>query len=153
MRQPTSKTAYTQAKKTSQLAQSQASALVAVRRHGPATSAEIIRRGKLGANTNLWRARFTELKDRGMIVATGKRRCSITGRVALVWQDSKRTVPLPYRKPLSAAAWRRLATDAGHILHAMQGQLKKPLDSAAIEVLAAIHRAQRAGVSPATSTK
>ena len=69
--------------------------LAAIHRNGPATSAEIIHRGGLGTNTNLYRARFTELHDRGRVITTGKRTCTITGRRVLVWQVTAPRVAKP----------------------------------------------------------
>lgn len=90
--QDTSRESYRILIASGQLRGQQAQALEAVTRHGPATSGEIIQ--TLGPNVNLWRARFTELQGRGLIVEVGQRRCTITGRNAIVWQYSGRTKPL-----------------------------------------------------------
>lgn len=90
--QPTSRESYRLLVESGALKGKQAKALDAVMRHGPATSGEIIQ--TLGPNVNLWRARFTELQGKGMIVEVGQRRCTITGRTAIVWQYSGRTKPL-----------------------------------------------------------
>ena len=37
---------------------------------------------------NYTRPRITELKDLGMIKAGGKRKCSVSGRTAMVWEVS-----------------------------------------------------------------
>lgn len=88
----------------------QAQALEAIIKRGPATSAEIIQ--TLGANVNLWRARFTELQARGLITEVGTRKCSVTGRTALVWQYSGRTKPLAPKHRASAATLRALLKKA-----------------------------------------
>lgn len=76
----------------------QADALNAIITHGEGTSAEIIRRQGLGANVNLWRARFTELSARGLIAEVTTRKCEITGRTAVVWEATDRSKPLDLRK-------------------------------------------------------
>ena len=131
---------------------SQAVVLAAIRRHGPATSAEIIHRGGLGANTNLYRARFTELRDRRMINATGKRTCTITGRSVLVWQVSNRTTPLPRPKAPSAATWRRLAEQAAQILRATVSRGGGPIAPRVGALLTEIYQAQQLAQAALTPT-
>lgn len=92
MNRETSRQAYRQLVESGQLKGKQQTALLNVIEHGPATSAEIIQR--ISPNTNLWRARFTELQARGLIVEVGQRKCTVTGRTALVWEYSGRTKPL-----------------------------------------------------------
>jgi hypothetical protein len=63
-------------------------------------------------NVNAWRARFTELQQRGLIVEAGERECGITGRRALVWHFTGRTKPLKVtRVRRGAKAWKTLAMD------------------------------------------
>lgn len=63
-------------------------------------------------NVNAWRARFTELQARGLIVEAGERECLITGRRALVWHFTSRTKPLKVtRVRRGAKAWKALAMD------------------------------------------
>lgn len=76
----------------------QAKALEAVISHGPATSGEIIRAAGLGQNTNLWRARFTELLSRGLIREVGQQVDPVTGRPGLKWEYTGRTKPLDLAK-------------------------------------------------------
>ncbi|HUS27589.1 MAG TPA: hypothetical protein VMZ53_03750 [Kofleriaceae bacterium] len=90
--QETSRESYRILIESGKLRGKQAQALEAVMRHGPATSGEIIQ--TLGTNVNLWRARFTELQGKGLIVEVGQRKCTVTGRSAIVWQYSGRTKPL-----------------------------------------------------------
>lgn len=71
-----------------------AAALEAVIVHGPGTATEIIVAGKLGANRNLWRARFCELQERDLIREQAQRKCTVTGRLALVWAFTGRETPL-----------------------------------------------------------
>jgi hypothetical protein len=98
MTRATSRESYRQLVESGALRGKQASALEAVVLWGPATSAEIIDKAQLGENVNLWRARFTELQARGLIVETGTRKCKITGRTALTWEYSGRTKPLDPNK-------------------------------------------------------
>lgn len=104
--QPTSREAYKLLVESGQLKGKQAQALEAVVRHGPATSAEIIQ--TLGTNVNLWRARFTELQARGLIAQIGTRKCTITGRAAIVWQFTGRTKPLEAQHSVGAKELRSL---------------------------------------------
>jgi hypothetical protein len=63
-------------------------------------------------NVNAWRARFTELQERGLIVEAGERECAITGRRAIVWRFTGRTKPLKRtRVKRGAKAWKALAMD------------------------------------------
>lgn len=112
--------------------------LRAIRQYGPATSAEIIARGGLGTNINLYRARFTDLHDRGRVITTGKRTCTITGRRVLVWQVSTRSVQQALPKAPSATTWRHLAEQAAQLLRATVGQRRGPLDPLVQTVLAEI---------------
>jgi hypothetical protein len=86
---------------------------------GDATSGEVIQGlGKTYPddrslrNVNAWRARFTELQERGLIVEAGERECAITGRRAIVWRFTGRTKPLKRtRVKRGAKAWKALAMD------------------------------------------
>lgn len=102
----TSREAYDQLVESGALKGKQAKALEQIVAHGPATSGEIIQR--LGPNVNLWRARFTELAARGLIVETGQRKCTVTGRTALVWEYSGRTKPLAPKHRAGAKELRSL---------------------------------------------
>jgi hypothetical protein len=63
-------------------------------------------------NVNAWRARFTELQERGLIVEAGERESAITGRRAIVWRFTGRTKPLKRtRVRRGAKAWKALAMD------------------------------------------
>lgn len=114
MTRETSLEAYTQMVESGKLRGKQAEALAAIMKHGPATSAEIIQR--LGTNVNLWRARFTELAARGLITEVGSRKCTVTGRTALVWLWSGRTKPLKAKHRLGTAALRKIANEAVQLL-------------------------------------
>jgi hypothetical protein len=86
---------------------------------GDATSGEVV--AALAAehltdrslrNVNAWRARFTELQERGLIVEAGERECDVTGRRAIVWRFTGRTKPLKRtRIKRGAKAWKALAMD------------------------------------------
>jgi hypothetical protein len=66
------------------------------------TSAEVLRARV--ENVNLWRARFTELHDIGAIIGGGRRRCTITGRSAIVWS----VAPWPWTPPEAKLTMREL---------------------------------------------
>lgn len=71
---------------TGKLKGMQRAVATAVYQHGPGTSAEILQlSGGLDRNRNLARARFTELRDAGILREDGARRCNVTGRTAIVW--------------------------------------------------------------------
>lgn len=73
---------------------------------GPGTASEILKGSKFDKNRNLARARFTELKERGLIVEVGSRECDVTGRNALVWEATTRTQPLEEQRNKSATSKR-----------------------------------------------
>lgn len=114
MTRATSREAYHELIASGALVGKQARVLGAIVDHGPGTSGEIIADAKLGANINLFRARFTELLAKGLIREVGQRVCKVSGRVGLVWEATDRTTPLksatasPKR---GAKAWRELALD------------------------------------------
>lgn len=58
----------------------------AFERFGPGTAAEVLTRAALHGNLNLARARVTELGDAGLLVESDARKCSKTGRRAIVWR-------------------------------------------------------------------
>lgn len=118
----TSRKAYEELIASGQLKGKQAIALHSVIEHGPATSGEIIvRHVPGGLNTNLWRARFTELAARGLIVEAGTRKCEITGKSAIVWEYSGRTKALPAQHRVGAAKLRKLLGRACKLLQAHGG--------------------------------
>ena len=83
----------------------------AVADHGPGTSAEILAAARMDGNRNLMRARFSELRDRGVIVERGPRDCAVTGRRAMVFEFAPEDARVPARRR-RAAEWRQLALDA-----------------------------------------
>lgn len=84
----------------------------AVAEYGPGTSAEILVASGMDVNRNLKRARFVDLRDRGVIAECGTRPCKITGRRAIVFTFSwTRDAAAPARAP-TKADWRKLAVDA-----------------------------------------
>lgn len=82
----------------------------AVAKHGPATATEILVAAGLDKNRNLARARFVELRERGLIAERGARECEVTGRRAAVYVFVGAYQPKQRRRAL--AAWRQLALDA-----------------------------------------
>lgn len=59
----------------------------AFERFGPGTAAEVLNRASLHKNLNLARARVSELANAGMLRELLPRKCSITGRRAVVWRS------------------------------------------------------------------
>ncbi len=103
-------------------------------KHGPGTSAEILRH-RLEANPievlTQGRARFTELRNAGLIEELGTVECTVTGRQAILWDVTSQVTPGAFqaeattRKPdaelleLARRAVRRLeeaAIDHGDLL-------------------------------------
>lgn len=116
----TSREAYRQLVESGQLRGKQREALQAVVGYGGGTSAEIIAHS-LGTNVNLWRARFTELAARGLIVEAGTRKCRITGKTAIVWEYSGRSKALPAQHRVGSAKLRDLLKRAAKLLQAHGG--------------------------------
>lgn len=106
----TSMTAYRQLVASGVIKGNQDRVLAHIVDYGPATSGEILFRMNV-RNVNAWRARFTELQARGLITEVEQRKCTITGRLALVWEFTKRTTPLSVKKGhrTDGKAWRSLA--------------------------------------------
>jgi hypothetical protein len=84
---------------------------------GPGTACEILKGSRFDKNRNLARARFTELKERGLIVETEARPCSVTGRNALVWEATTRTAPLEEQRNKSATGKREILKIAMGLSH------------------------------------
>lgn len=115
----TSIQAYEQLVKSGALVGQYAELLSLVVRHGEGTASEILKGSKFDKNRNLARARFTELKERGLIVETGQRACEVTGRNALTWEATNRTAPLVDTRNKSATSKReilRIARDLTHFV-------------------------------------
>lgn len=121
MTRATSREAYQALVDSGQLRGRQAEALWAVINNGPATSAEIISSAGLGANVNLWRARFTELVARGLIREVSARKCKITGRRALVWEATGRTKPLDAVEGHAVSGKAALRAVAAEAIAALEG--------------------------------
>jgi hypothetical protein len=83
--------------------------------HGPGTSAEIIQHQLVGREIRALtqsRARFTELRDMGLIRELGEVTCRVTGHEAILWDVTERVNPLPLDrvvlpKRLTAEEWSR----------------------------------------------
>lgn len=85
----TSIEAFRQIKESGLLSERRLQVYEALFRHGPCTSGELFARALVG-KTNLSvmtqsRARFTELRDLGVIREVGVKKCTATGRNAIVW--------------------------------------------------------------------
>lgn len=109
----TSREAYEHLIKTGALKGNQALVLDQLIHCGPCTSGELLDRMKVD-NVNAWRARFTELQARGLIVESGSRACKITGRRAILWVATDRRKPLDVKKGHRANGeeWKALALEA-----------------------------------------
>lgn len=59
-------------------------------------------------NVNAWRARFTELQERGIIAESGQRTCKESGRRGVTWRFTGRTKPLEAKRRASARQLREL---------------------------------------------
>lgn len=86
---------------------------------GDATSGEVLAALKV-RNVNAWRARFTELQARGLIVEVGTRRCAVSGRTCVVWHATDRTKPMDVRRGARGqrgdGAWREIAARLASML-------------------------------------
>ena len=70
-------------------------------RYGPGTSAEIIRHqleGRQVVALTQSRARFTELRDMGVVRELGEVVCRVTGFTAILWDVTDRVKPLPLNR-------------------------------------------------------
>jgi hypothetical protein len=67
-------------------------------KHGEGTIAEIVAGTKWAKNLNLTRARFIDLRERGLISEVGQRECSVTGRTALEFSPTLRDEPLVVKR-------------------------------------------------------
>lgn len=110
----TSRAAYAQLVASGQLVGKQAQCLGKLIELDTATSGEVL--AALGIeNVNAWRARFTELQGRGLIVEAGERKCKISGLTCIVWAPTGRTKPLDRKRGhrgVDGKAWRKLAIEA-----------------------------------------
>lgn len=143
----TSRAAYEQLVQSGQLVGKQRLVLDALIVCGPATSGEVLyaigsaENGPNVRNVNAWRARFTELADRGLIREIGERKCKITGRRGIVWGPTDRAKPLSAkRRPRAAERWQAMA-------HRLAGELAalQPASESKRGALAAYRRLTGAG--------
>lgn len=101
MPRQTSMQAYAQIENEGLLSQRRLEVYQALFKCGPATSAEVFkhlsdfnRRGIISQS----RARFTELRELGVIDELGTRKCGVTGREAIVWGVNGK-LPTERQKP------------------------------------------------------
>ncbi len=70
--------------------------------HGPGTSAEMFSKiGEFKSNhtpITSSRSRFTELRDMGLFKEVGTRKCTVTGREAIVWDVTSQEEPDTIRR-------------------------------------------------------
>ena len=85
----TSRAAYHELVSDGTLARSQLEVYRAVVENGPCTSAEAFEAmrssGRYENPITQSRARFTELRKKGFLIETGKRKCRVTGKTAILW--------------------------------------------------------------------
>lgn len=96
---------------TRKLTGQQRDVLVQLVEMGRATSGEVLRDLEI-RNINAWRGRFAELRERGLIREVGQRKCTVSGRVALVWTFTGRDKPLTSKREsrrTNGPAWKKLA--------------------------------------------
>lgn len=118
----TSRAAYEHLVATGQLKAKQQRIMDKLIDMGAATSGEVL--AALGVqNVNAWRARFTELQGRGLIVEVGTRRCVVSNRTCVVWQASDRRKPMDVKRGTrdgKLQAWQDLA---GRMVRGYQGEV------------------------------
>lgn len=101
MTRVTSAIAFQKIKDDGLLAQRKWEVYETVYYHGPLTSAEafnIMNKNKPVRNITQSRARFTELRDMGVLKEVGVRRCKITGHKVIEW-DVTDQLPRKREKP------------------------------------------------------
>lgn len=80
--------------------------------HGPGTSAELFSFTMAEKSMNVItqsRARFTELRNAGLIRELGTVKCRITGHQAILWDVTDEEIPRNQPKVAAAPSWRKLA--------------------------------------------
>ena len=122
----TSLKAYQQLIDSGQLKGNQAKIAQAVIKLPDHTSGEICAALEI-ENVNAWRARFTELQERGLIQESGQRKCKVTGRTCVTWRYTDRTKPLKIKKRLTSTQLRDIAIDAIDLLYSHDAPNAKTL--------------------------
>lgn len=103
----TSREAYEELCKSGKLRGQQEQVLASIVRYGASTSGELLAKMEID-NVNAWRARFTELQERGIIAESGQRTCKQSGRRGVTWRFTGRTKPLEVKHRASAKQLRAL---------------------------------------------
>lgn len=121
----TSRDAFHELVRTGQLIGKQALIMNLLTAHGDATSGEVLKTLRV-RNVNAWRARFTELQARGLIVEVGQRKCAVSGRRCVVWHATDRTKPMDVKRGArgksDARTWEKMASDlAGELSARIRG--------------------------------
>lgn len=107
---------------------------------GDATSGEVLQALKV-RNVNAWRARFTELQARGLIIEVGTRRCAVSGRTCVVWHATDRTKPMDVKRGArSARGWAEWRDLAGRMAEALEQNVNGAVDHPTSRALLAEHR-------------
>ena len=89
--QESSLESYRELVKSGQLGFNQWEVLREIWRRGPSTDRELA--GCMGfTDPNRVRPRRNELVRKGLVEASGKRRCDVTGRLAIVWQYVSKSI-------------------------------------------------------------
>jgi hypothetical protein len=116
----TSAAAYQEIEQRGLLSKARWEVYKAVYFHGPCTSGEayqFIPHGHRGALSQS-RARFTELRDMGVLKEAGERECRVSGHRCIVWDVTSKLPDKLQRRP-SLAKQRRAVVEAArtYILH------------------------------------
>lgn len=102
MARETSMLAYNKIRESGLLGNMQILVYETVWQLGSCTSAEAIedlrQRGYCAGPLSQFRARFTELREMGVLCEIGQRKCNVTGRTAIVWDVADHVPVTPARK-------------------------------------------------------
>jgi hypothetical protein len=88
--------------------------------HGPQTSGEVYQ--QLGVQQRVpsqLRARFTELREMGVLQEVGERPCGVTGRTCIVW-DVTAATPVPLPKAVARPSRASVLEAACYVTEAMK---------------------------------
>lgn len=129
--------AYHQLKDSGDLAKRQWEVYDLLWDYGPGTSAEIFEHtigDKQRRTLTQSRARFTELRDMGVIQELGTVECKISGRRAILWDVTGSGKALPItRKRATMRQWREIAYGLFEALERVVDEGVKPTDAALVE--------------------
>lgn len=127
MTRPTSLQTYHQIQREGLLSKMRWQVYDAVFRHGPCTSAEAFSKMQKTGKSPLSqsRARFTELRNAGVLQELDIRKCTVTGRQVIVWEVTKK---LPSKLARRAKPTRKQLEDEIYELKKENARLRGELD-------------------------